>query len=49
MAHLANPSSSLQLEELDEIFEAKNPVKASTAKKSVAVDSHGGIVNIEKA
>ncbi|KAL7963105.1 general substrate transporter [Trichoderma compactum] len=37
------------LEELDEIFEAKNPVKASTAKKSVAVDSHGGIVNIEKA
>ncbi|KAL6795028.1 general substrate transporter [Trichoderma sp. SZMC 28012] len=36
------------LEELDEIFEAKNPVKASTAKKSVAVDSHGGIVNIEK-
>ncbi|KAL7938304.1 general substrate transporter [Trichoderma chlorosporum] len=37
------------LEELDEIFEAKNPVKASTAKKAVAVDSHGGIVNIEKA
>ncbi|UKZ47587.1 hypothetical protein TrVGV298_001810 [Trichoderma virens] len=37
------------LEELDEIFEAKNPVKASTTKKSVAVDSHGAIVNIEKA
>ncbi|KAK1255916.1 hypothetical protein MKX07_008175 [Trichoderma sp. CBMAI-0711] len=37
------------LEELDEIFEAKNPVKASTTKKAVAVDSHGEIVNIEKA
>ncbi|RFU72833.1 hypothetical protein TARUN_9423 [Trichoderma arundinaceum] len=37
------------LEELDEIFDASNPVKASTAKKAVAVDSHGGIVNIEKA
>ncbi|KAH6607315.1 hypothetical protein Trco_003628 [Trichoderma cornu-damae] len=36
------------LEELDEIFDAPNPVKASTAKKAVAVDSRGGIVNIEK-
>ncbi|KAL7947770.1 general substrate transporter [Trichoderma barbatum] len=36
------------LEELDEIFEDRHPVKASTTKKSVAVDSHGGIVNIEK-
>lgn len=38
----------LQLEELDEIFDAKNPVKASTAKKAVAVDNTGGIINIEK-
>ncbi|KAM0458025.1 hypothetical protein ACHAO4_002746 [Trichoderma viride] len=36
------------LEELDEIFDAPNPVKASTTKKAVAVDDHGGIVNIEK-
>jgi hypothetical protein len=36
------------LEELDEIFDAPNPVKASTTKKAVAVDDHGAIVNIEK-
>ncbi|KAL6893387.1 general substrate transporter [Trichoderma evansii] len=36
------------LEELDEIFDDPNPVKASTAKKAVAVDDQGGIVNIEK-
>ncbi|KOS18049.1 Lactose permease [Escovopsis weberi] len=36
------------LEELDEIFEAKNPVKASLDKRLVAVDSEGGVVNVEK-
>ena len=33
----------MQLEELDEIFEAKNPVKFSTAKKTVAIDESGRI------
>jgi hypothetical protein len=36
----------IQLEELDEIFAAQNPVKASTQKKALAVDSHGSIVNV---
>uniref|UniRef100_A0A8H7K694 Major facilitator superfamily (MFS) profile domain-containing protein n=1 Tax=Bionectria ochroleuca TaxID=29856 RepID=A0A8H7K694_BIOOC len=37
------------LEELDEIFAAKNPVKASTQKKTLAVRSDGGgVVKVEK-
>lgn len=35
------------LEELDEIFTARNPVKASTAKKALAVTSRGDVVNVE--
>jgi hypothetical protein len=39
----------MQLEELDEIFAAKNPVKASTQKKTLAVRSDGGgVVKVEK-
>jgi len=38
----------LQLEELDEIFAAKNPVKASTQKKEIAVDVHGDVVNVHE-
>ncbi|KAF7555983.1 hypothetical protein G7Z17_g1682 [Cylindrodendrum hubeiense] len=37
------------LEELDEIFAADNPVRMSTQKKTIAVDSSGGVVNVEKA
>ncbi|KAI5467519.1 general substrate transporter [Mariannaea sp. PMI_226] len=37
------------LEELDEIFQAKNPVKESTQKKALAVDSHGDVVNYQGA
>lgn len=36
----------LQLEELDEIFAAKNPVKASIQKKHVAVTETGNVVDI---
>ncbi|EON95871.1 putative lactose permease protein [Phaeoacremonium minimum UCRPA7] len=36
------------LEELDEIFAAKNPVKASTQKKAIAVTQHGDIVNVQE-
>ncbi|KAH6892633.1 general substrate transporter [Thelonectria olida] len=36
------------LEELDEIFTAKNPVKASTEKKAIAIDNSGQLVNVEK-
>lgn len=41
----------MQLEELDEIFEAKNPVKFSTAKKTVAIDEAGRLraLNEEEA
>ncbi len=35
------------LEELDRIFEARNPVKASLAKREVAVDAEGAIVASE--
>jgi len=35
------------LEELDEFFEAKNPVKMSTTKKSLAVTQHGDVVNVQ--
>ncbi|KAJ2894438.1 putative lactose permease protein [Zalerion maritima] len=37
------------LEELDEIFHAKNPVKASLAKKSLAVTDYGEVVNVTDA
>ncbi|KAK3187122.1 hypothetical protein K4F52_004024 [Lecanicillium sp. MT-2017a] len=37
------------LEELDEIFAAKNPVKASTAKKKLALSGEGNVVNVESA
>lgn len=36
------------LEDLDEVFEARNPVKASLIPKKVAVDSEGTIVAAEK-
>jgi len=34
------------LEELDEIFAAKNPVKASTQKKEIGVDRYGDVINV---
>jgi sugar porter (SP) family MFS transporter len=34
------------LEELDEIFAARNPVKASTRKRHIGVDRHGDVVNV---
>ncbi|RYP08711.1 hypothetical protein DL764_001731 [Monosporascus ibericus] len=34
------------LEELDEIFKAKNPVKASTQKKEIAVNQFGDVVDV---
>lgn len=37
-----------QLEELDEIFTAKNPVEASTQKKTLAIDSSGNVANVDK-
>ncbi|KAH7155677.1 general substrate transporter [Dactylonectria estremocensis] len=37
------------LEELDEIFTAKRPVKASTQKKILAVDRYGDVVNVQDA
>lgn len=43
-----HPINSYQLEQLDEIFTAKNPVKMSTQKRTLAVDNHGGVVNVEK-
>lgn len=35
------------LEELDEIFRAKNPMKASIEKKKLELDSRGDVVNVE--
>jgi len=35
------------LEELDEIFESKNPVKASIAKKRLGFDAYGEVVNVQ--
>ena len=35
------------LEELDRIFEARNPVKASLAAREIAVDEEGTIVASE--
>ncbi|KAJ6780777.1 hypothetical protein PWT90_05681 [Aphanocladium album] len=37
------------LEELDEIFAAKNPVKASIARKKLAVTQDGDVVNVAEA
>lgn len=37
------------LEELDEIFNSSNPVKASIAKKRLGFDAYGDIVNIQEA
>ncbi|RYP18656.1 hypothetical protein DL765_003791 [Monosporascus sp. GIB2] len=36
------------LEELDEIFKAKNPVKASTQKKEIAVNQYGDVVDVHE-
>lgn len=36
-----------QLEELDEVFHAPNPVKASIQKKEIAVDQYGEVVNVQ--
>ncbi|KAF4635184.1 hypothetical protein G7Y89_g2910 [Cudoniella acicularis] len=35
------------LEELDEIFDSKNPVKTSIAKKRLGFDAYGEVVNIQ--
>jgi len=37
-----------QLEELDEIFNSPNPVKASLAKKRLGFDAYGEVVNIQE-
>lgn len=42
-----NPLS--QLEELDEIFESKNPVKKSIEKKKLAIDANNNVLNVEDA
>lgn len=39
----------LQLEELDQIFAAKNPVKASTSKKEILVSRDGDVVEVKEA
>lgn len=36
------------LEELDEIFNSKNPVRASIAKKRLGFDAYGEVVNIQE-
>ncbi|RYP61046.1 hypothetical protein DL771_010274 [Monosporascus sp. 5C6A] len=36
------------LEELDEIFKAKNPVKASIQKKEIAINQYGDIVDVHE-
>jgi hypothetical protein len=38
----------IQLEELDEIFNSPNPVKASLAKKRLGFDAYGEVVNIQE-
>jgi hypothetical protein len=38
----------IQLEELDDIFNAKNPRKASLEKKKVELDDHANIIHVEK-
>jgi hypothetical protein len=34
---------AIQLEELDQIFEARNPVKASTKKTAIVVDAENNV------
>lgn len=41
--------ANLQLEELDEIFAAKNPRKASLPKEIIALDRDVNIVNVKIA
>ncbi len=41
-------TNQLQLEELDDIFEAPNPVKKSLEKKQVLVSEQHGVAVIEK-
>lgn len=36
----------MQLEELDDIFRAKNPVKASVAKRKLELDQNANVVGI---
>jgi hypothetical protein len=36
----------VQLEELDDIFRAKNPVKASVAKRKLELDQNANVVGI---
>jgi hypothetical protein len=36
----------MQLEELDDIFRAKNPVKASIAKRRLELDGNANVVGI---
>lgn len=38
-----------QLEELDQIFAAKNPVKASLSKKEILVSRDGDVVDVKEA
>lgn len=40
-------ANNQQLEELDEIFNAPNPVKASIARKRLGFDAYGEVVNIQ--
>lgn len=44
-----NANENCQLEELDEIFAAKNPVKASTERKKLVVNQQGEVVNVASA
>lgn len=36
----------IQLEELDEIFQAKNPAKFSIAKRKLELDEHANVVGV---
>jgi hypothetical protein len=36
----------VQLEELDDIFRAKNPVKASIAKRKLELDANANVVGV---
>ena len=44
---LGRKITEAQLEELDEIFNSKNPVKTSVAKKRLGFDAYGEVVNIQ--
>ena len=43
---ISRSNTMLQLEELDEIFNARHPVKASTAKKQLAFTNEGDVIEI---